>query len=67
MERETQIIQNLFMPVLQKDERFDASKCNTAFWEKITNEFIDFEIDKKPFYAAVYRLEFSEVEQVINA
>ena len=56
MEKEIQIIQDLFIPVLQKDERFDASKCDNAFWEKILQEFIVYQQDSKPFYATIYSL-----------
>ena len=66
MEKEIQIIQDLFIPVLQKDERFDASKCDNAFWEKILQEFIDYQQDSKPFYATVYSLELAEPMKVIH-
>ena len=66
MEKEVQILQNLFIPVLQKDERFDASKCDGLFWNKITSEFINFELDKKPFYASIYSLELADAENIIN-
>ena len=66
MEKEIQIIQDLFIPVLQKDERFDASKCDNAFWEKILQEFIDYQQDSKPFYATIYSLELAEPMKVIH-
>lgn len=66
MEKETQILQELFIPVLQKYERFEESKCDSLFWNKITSEFINFEQDKKPFYASIYSLELVYVEQVLN-
>ena len=66
MEKEIQIIQDLFIPVLQKDERFDASKCDNAFWEKILQEFIDYQQDSKPFYAIIYGLELAEPMKVIH-
>jgi hypothetical protein len=66
MEKETLILQELFIPVLQKDERFEESKCDSLFWNKITAEFINYEQDKKPFYASIYSLELVNVEQVIN-
>lgn len=66
MEKEVQILQNLFISVLQKDERFDASKCDGLFWNKITSEFINFEQDKKPFYASIYSLELADAENIIN-
>jgi hypothetical protein len=65
MEKETLILQELFIPVLQKDERFDDSKCDNAFWHKMTVGFVDFEQDKKPFFALVYSLELADVENVI--
>lgn len=66
MEKETLILQELFIPVLQKDERFEESKCDGLFWNKVTAEFINFEQDKKPFYASIYSLELVNVEQVLN-
>jgi hypothetical protein len=66
MEREVQILQDLFIPVLRKDELFDASKCDGLFWNKITSEFINFEQDKKPFYASIYSLELADAEKIIN-
>ena len=66
MEKEIQIIQDLFIPVLQKDERFDASKCDNTFWEKILQEFIDYQQDSKPFYAIIYGLELAEPMKVIH-
>ena len=66
MEKETLILQELFIPVLQKDERFEESKCDSFFWNKVTAEFINFEQDKKPFYASIYSLNLVNVEQVLN-
>jgi hypothetical protein len=66
MEKETLILKELFIPVLQKDERFEESKCDSLFWNKVTSEFINFEQDKKPFYASIYSLDLVNVEQVLN-
>ena len=66
MEKEIQIIQDLFIPVLQKDERFDVSKCDNPFWKKILQEFIDYQQDSKPFYAIIYGLELAEPMKVIH-
>ena len=66
MEKEIQIIQDLFIPVLQKDERFDASKCDNTFWGEIVQEFIDYQQDSKPFYAIIYGLELAEPMKVIH-
>lgn len=66
MEKEIQIIQDLFIPVLQKDECFDALKCDNTFWEKILQEFIDYQQDSKPFYATIYGLELAEPMKVIH-
>jgi hypothetical protein len=66
MEKETLILQEIFIPVLQKDERFEESKCDSFFWNKVTSEFINFEQDKKPFYASIYSLNLVNVEQVLN-
>ena len=66
MEKEIQILQDLFIPVLQKDERFDASKCDNTFWEKILQEFIVYQQDSKPFYATIYSLELAEPMKVIH-
>ena len=66
MEKEIQIIQDLFIPVLQKDERFDVSKCDNTFWEKILQEFIVYQQDSKPFYATIYSLELAEPMKVIH-
>jgi sulfur relay (sulfurtransferase) DsrF/TusC family protein len=66
MEKETLILQELFIPVLQKNERFEESKCDSFFWNKVTTEFVNFEQDKKPFYASIYSLNLVNVEQVLN-
>lgn len=66
MEKEIQILKDLFIPVLQKDERFVESKCDSVFWNNVTAEFINFEQDKKPFYASIYSLNLVNVEQVLN-
>ena len=66
MEKEIQIIQDLFIPVLQKDERFDASKCDNTFWGEIVQEFIVYQQDSKPFYATIYSLELAEPMKVIH-
>ena len=66
MEKEIQILQDLFIQVLQKDERFDASKCDNTFWEKILQEFIVYQQDSKPFYATIYSLELAEPMKVIH-
>ena len=66
MEKEIQIIQDLFIPVLQKDKRFDVSKCDNPFWKKILQEFIDYQQDSKPFYATIYSLELAEPMKVIH-
>lgn len=66
MEKEIQILQDLFIPILQKDERFEESKFDSFFWNKLTLEFINFEQDKKPFYTTIYSLNLVKVEQVLN-
>ena len=66
MEKEIQILQDLFIPVLQKDKRFDVSKCDNPFWKKILQEFIDYQQDSKPFYATIYSLELAEPMKVIH-
>ena len=66
MEKEIQILQDLFIPVLQKDERFDASKCDNTFWGEIVQEFIVYQQDSKPFYATIYSLELAEPMKVIH-
>lgn len=66
MEKETLILKEIFIPILQKDERFEESKCDSFFWNKLTDEFINFEHDKKPFYASIYSLNLENVEQVLN-
>lgn len=66
MEKETLILKEIFIPILQKDERFEESKCDSFFWNKLTDEFINFEEDKKPFYASIYSLNLVNVEQVLN-
>jgi hypothetical protein len=66
MEKEIQILKDLFIPVLQKDERFDASKCDSAFWKKVVRDFIDYKQDSKPFYATIYSLELADSDKIIN-
>ena len=66
MEKETLILKEIFIPILQKDARFDESKYDSFFWNKLTAEFINFEQDKKPFYSSIYSLNLVNVEQVLN-
>lgn len=66
MEREKHIIQELFLVVFEKDSNFDRSKCDGNFWHHITNCFINFEQDRKPFYQAVYGLGLTDVESILE-
>lgn len=66
MEKEIQILQGLFIPVLQKDKRFDALKCDNTFWGEILQDFINYQQDSKPFYATIYGLELAEPMKVIH-
>ena len=66
MNKETLILQELFIPILQKYECFEKSKYDSLFWNKLTSEFINFEQDKKPFYATIYSLKIVNVEHVLN-
>lgn len=66
MEKEIQILHDLFILVLQKDERFDASKCDSTFWKKVVHEFIDYKQDSKPFDATIYSLDLADSDKIIN-
>jgi hypothetical protein len=61
------IVQNLLLPVLEKDPQFDVNKLNLIFWETFTKGLLDFEKDAKPLYAAIYRLELNVPEKIISA
>lgn len=61
------VVQNLLLPVLEKDSQFDVNKLNLIFWETFTKGLLDFEKDAKPLYAAIYRLELDDPEKIISA
>jgi hypothetical protein len=59
------IVQSLLLPKLEKDASFYANQTNIAFWETITNAFLDFEKDAKPVYDAIYNLGLKDAEKII--
>lgn len=66
MKTATVIIQDLFLPFLEKDPGFKAANSKAILWEKIAEDFLDYEIDPKPVYAAIYSLDLDEPEKVIR-
>lgn len=65
MTRETQILEHLCKPVLE-EAYFDMSKCDAAFWDSFLINFIDFDQDRKPFYAFVCGLKLKDPEKAIH-
>jgi hypothetical protein len=61
------VVQNLLLPLLEKDPQFDVNKFNLIFWETFTKGLLDFDKDAKPLYAAIYRLELNDPEKIISA
>ena len=51
------ILQNIILPELEKDSKFEIQKTNAIFWINITNDLLHFEQDAKPVYANIYSLE----------
>ena len=45
---------------------FDNNKINESFWKNITLALLDFEMDAKPSYAAIYSLELENAENIIS-
>ncbi|MFA5299255.1 MAG: hypothetical protein WC389_13785 [Lutibacter sp.] len=66
MKTATTIIKNKVLPQLGKDPQFDSKKLNDAFWEKVAYDFLNYETDPKPLYAAIYCLGLEDTEKVIT-
>ena len=60
------ILQNIILPELEKDFKFEIQKTNAIFWTNITNDILRFEQDAKPVYAAIYGLELDNPEKIIS-
>lgn len=60
------ILQNIILPELEKDFKFEIQKTNAAFWTNITNDLLHFEQDAKPVYVAIYNLELDNPEKIIS-
>ena len=60
------ILQNIILPELEKDSKFEILKTNAAFWTNITNDVLRFEQDAKPVYAIIYGLELDNPEKIIS-
>ena len=60
------ILQNILLPELEKDSKFEIQKTNAIFWTNITNDILRFEQDAKPAYAAIYSLELDNPEKIIS-
>ena len=66
METATGIIKDLLFPRLEKDLNFRQQQLDDVFWFKFTEAFLDYEIDPKPVFASVYRLELENPERIIG-
>jgi hypothetical protein len=60
------ILQNIILPELEKDSKFEILKTNADFWTNITNDVLRFEQDAKPVYAIIYGLELDNPEKIIS-
>lgn len=60
------IVQNIILPILEKDSKFDIQKTNAAFWEKFATDLLYFEKDAKPLYTNIYGLELANADKVIG-
>ena len=60
------ILQNIILPELEKDSKFEIQKTNANFWTNITNDIVRFEQDAKPVYATIYGLELDNSEKIIS-
>lgn len=60
------ILQNIILPELEKDSKFEIQKTNAVFWTNIINDVLHFEQDAKPVYASIYGLELDNPEKIIS-
>ncbi len=60
------LLKNLILPQLEKDADFKQLKASDIFWAKFTSDFLNYEKDPKPVFAAVYSLELEDPEKIIK-
>lgn len=60
------ILKELIFPFLEKDSGFKPENTETGLWEKMAEDFLDYENNPKPIYATIYSLELNDPERVIN-
>ena len=60
------ILQDIILPELEKDSKFEIQKTNAVFWTNITNDVLRFKQDAKPVYASIYGLELDNPEKIIS-
>lgn len=66
METATAILKDLLLPQLEKDAKYRSQENPEIFWAKFTVDFLDYESDPKPVFAAVYRFELEDPERIIK-
>ena len=66
MRTATALLKYLILPRLQKDADFKELKASDIFWAKFTSDFLNYEKDPKPVFAALYSLELEDPEKIIK-
>ncbi len=60
------ILKELIFPFLEKDSGFKLENTETGLWEKMAEDFLDYENNPKPIYATIYSLELNDPERIIK-
>jgi hypothetical protein len=60
------IVKNIVLAKLSRDSQYDLKKSTDLFWEKFTIDLLNFEVDPKPLYSAIYFLELHDPEKIIE-
>ncbi|AVR44752.1 hypothetical protein C7S20_05435 [Christiangramia fulva] len=66
MRTATALLKNIILPRFEKDANFKEVKPSDSFWAKFTLDFLNYEKDPKPVFAAVYSLELEDPEKIIE-
>ena len=66
MRTATALLKNILLPRFEKDANFKEVKASDIFWAKFTLDFLNYEKDPKPVFAAVYSFELEDPEKIIQ-
>lgn len=66
MEKSILILKSLLISKLEKDINFHRLNFKDAYWEMLTECFLNFENDAKPIYELIYGLQLNDPERVFD-